>query len=383
MLKYGVKLMLWKNDPTPTGLFAVYLRIRVSGVTKYLSTGIYLADKYWDPRAEQVKEGHPMHAVYNPDLTSRKQMVIRAIVDRQMKGETITAGQVKEQFSKGRNLHNIFDFVAQFSEEVFHKRTASTIDNYRKHALKLEQYHGSKALCFEDITPDYLKKFEADLRKTVGNNYTSSIWSTIRTFFNAAIKRKVITCYPFDEYENPEYEAPVKAYLTLPELARWEKYAEKVKDNPLRQTAAWFLLGCYSGLRISDWLTFDPDTHITGDRILLHAKKNGEQVTMPLSAPLKRAIARIRACPLTIEEPTINRLLKTVAKDPAVKINKHLTTHCARHTFFITICAEQGIGVEVAAELGGITVKVCAENYYRVSNKKIMDETRKAWESLK
>lgn len=29
MLKYHVKLLLWKNDPNPQGLFPVYVRVTI------------------------------------------------------------------------------------------------------------------------------------------------------------------------------------------------------------------------------------------------------------------------------------------------------------------------------------------------------------------
>lgn len=382
-MKYSVKLLLREDKPNEQGLYPIWLRIIINLKPAYISTAHYVPKALWDERTQTVKPGHLQADIINADITSRKTAAMNKIVEAKMKSLPLTAAQVKDFFTRKVDLHNIFDFVEQFSGEVQHKREDSTRENYRKHALKLEQFHGSKNLTFEEITPEYLARFETELRKTVGENYTASIWSTLRTFFNAAKKRRIITCYPFDEYENPVYTPPNKAYLTLTELQRWEAYADQAKDNTHRQTATWFLLGCYSGLRISDWVRFDPEKHVEGDRITLYAKKNGELVTMPISTPLERTIARIRELPLTLEEPMINRTLKLIAKDPDVHINKLITTHVGRHTFAITLCAEMGIGVETCAELMGITVKTCAENYYRVTKTKIMNETRAAWKGLR
>lgn len=102
---------------------------------------------------------------------------------------------------------------------------------------------------------------------------------------------------------------------------------------------------------------------------------------MPVSSPLKRALERIKDIPLEIEEPTINEKLKEIAKE--CEINKRITSHTGRHTFAITMCAEQGISCETCATLMGITIATCSDNYSRVSNIKIEKETITAWEGLK
>lgn len=387
MIKYGVKLLLWENDPNPQGLYPIYIRVTINRDRRYISTGIFLVKKDWDDKAQQVKFTHPLHAQYNPDLTTRRQQVVQLIVNHQVEHKSITAQQVKAHFSGKRNLHNIFDFIDAFIEECRGKKKDSTLENYEKHALRLELFHGSRNLAFEEITPEFLGRYEGHLRdpksedsKGVGGNYIHALWTTMRTFFNAAKRKEIITCYPFNQYENPIYEGTIKEYLTLPELAAWENYADEVTDPFCREVAIFFLLGCYTGLRISDWFAFDINKHIENGRIKIRAKKNDEWVTMPISAPLARNLERMRICPLTVAEPFINRSLKAIAKE--LSIDKHLTTHSGRHSFAITICSDRGISAETCAELMGITIKTCVDNYYRVTNRKIDRETLHAWEGL-
>lgn len=380
-MKYGVKLLLWTNDPNSQGLFPVYLRVTINRDRRYIASGIFLQEKYWDQRTEHVKDGHPMHQVYNPDLTDRKQKVIRFIVEKNMATEAVSAAQVKDFFSRGIDLHNIFDFIDEFKKNVTHKRKGSTLDNYEKFSRKLALFHGSRQLAFEEMNTDFLQRYEDSLRaEGLDGNYIFANFKMLRTFFNAARKRKVITCYPFSEYENPVYEQKDKDFLSLAELDRWEIYADGVTDPSLKQTATYFLLGCYAGFRLSDWLQFDLDTHMTSKRLKLRATKNGEWVTMPITARLKRTLARIAALPLTITEQEMNRSLKDIAK--AVKINKKITTHTGRRTFAATMCAERGISCETAARLMGITIAVCEKSYYRVTQPKIDQECVKAWKGV-
>jgi integrase/recombinase XerD len=380
-MKYSIALLLYTHQANAKGQFPIYIRITINRKQSYIATGHFLDTKYWDKKAEQVRPAHMLSDIINADITTRKQTIIKVIVDHQVKGLQITPSALKAMVATGGDLHNIFEFVESFCKEVQHKREAGTMENYRKHLLVLELFHGSRSLAFEEITHGYLVKFEDHLRNKVvggrdalGGNYIHAIWKTLKTFFNAAKKRGIITCYPFDTYENPTYSAPTKDYLTLKELDLLGSVLEKTSNATLKQTLTYFLLGCYSGLRLSDWLQFGYYEHLKDGRLFLRAKKNGEWVTMPVIGRLAKHLELVRDCPLQITEQEMNRTLKNVGG-----IKKKISTHTGRHTFAITMCAEQGISAETCSELMGITIKTCVDNYYRVTNRKIDKECLGAW----
>lgn len=383
-MKYSVKLILYTHQANGHRQYPIYIRITIDRKQSYISTGHFIDKKYWNEKNEQVKLEHLLAGTINPDITTRKQAAIQRIVEYQVKGQAITAATLKALLTSKTDLHNVFDFTESFIKEVRHKRKGGTLENYRKHLKVLELFHGSRLLVFEEITHSYLVKFEEHLRNPVkdgamkrdalGGNYIHAIWKTLKTFFNAAIKRKVITCYPFETYENPEYAAPIKDYLTLAELDHLESVLDKTGNSTLKQTLTYFLLGCYSGLRLSDWLQFSYNDHVRDGRLFLRAKKNGEDITMPITGRLARHLERVKLTPLQITEQEMNRTLKNVGN-----IKKKITTHTGRHTFAITMCAEQGISAETCAELMGITIKTCVQNYYRVTNRKIDKECLAAW----
>ena len=370
------------------GLRTLYIRITVDRKQTYVKTGVRVFAQNWDGKlvvgvagAEQLNV--KIQTLYNQVL----QNINRSVMEQQ----TITARSVKTAFS-GVNQHNIFEFADSFKDDVSSKREEGTLVNYEKHLRKLEEYHGSRNLMFKDIDVAYLNSYEKYLRKLkvmhnhkpvpMSNNYVALLLRVIRTMFNAAIKQGVVTETPFSTYEFPAYKAPIKDYLTLKELEKWEKYTDEVTNPSLKQSAVYFLLGCYTGLRISDWLRFDLNEHIkdNGSRILLRAKKNGEWVGMKISVPLRRNLKRMEDILLTMKEQTINEKLKEIAATLGIK--KKLTTHSGRHTFAITLCAELGMSVETCAQLMGITVKTCIDNYYRVSRDKIDSSTDAAWADL-
>ncbi len=173
---------------------------------------------------------------------------------------------------------------SSFFKEVQHKRSASTLENYRKHLLRLELYNGGKSLFFEDIDQDWLAKYETTLReenigkdqdRKLSNNYVHTLFKTLKVIFYAAIKKGIITDYPFDRYENPDYVTPVKDYLILEEIAKIEKFADETADPVFKQAVVYFLLGFSTGLRISEWFTFNINENIKDCKVFLRAKSMG------------------------------------------------------------------------------------------------------------
>lgn len=377
--KYTLKLILWTHDSKADNKYPVYLRITIAGERAYLATGISTLKSLWNEKDEQIKGGKNT-ADLNAQIHDFKSRVLRKITDIQLEGKTITAKQLKNLFAIA-DLNNLFEFTEQFIKEVQHKREAGTLENYRKHLLKLEQYVGSRNIAFEEITPQWLGKYEHSLRaEGLSNNYVHALFKTLKLVFNAAIKKKIISEYPFDQYENPVYKAPVKDYLTLDEIKKWEELIPEIKDPSVLESAIYFLLGIATGLRVSDWKTFDPEKHIKNGSVLLQAKKNGEWVSMPVNQILERNIERMKEHPLTIDEHTVNRKLKFIADKLGIK--KRLTCHSARHTFAIEICANRGLSVEVTASVMGISIETAIENYYKVTQRKINEEVLRAWQGL-
>ncbi len=385
-----VALVLRGNNNAIEGsILTVYVRIILNRKPSYISTKVKITRKQWDVK-NSVVVSHPSAQQFNVKIRNVYNKVLQNINKQDMEGSSYTSKSLKSVFGSN-DQHNIFNFVEKYSKDVRSKRELGTITNYDKHVRKLEEFHGSRNLTFEEIDVDFLNRYENYLRTEgkvgkikedmgLGNNYVHLLLRTLRTFFNAARKQKIITVYPFDTYEFPSYQAKIKDYLTLSELAMWESFADETPNGVLKQTAIYFLLGCYTGLRISDWKVFSIEKHIVDNRLLLRATKNKEWVSMEISKPLARTINRIKQTPLTIEEPTLNEKLKVIAGK--LGIMKKLTSHSGRHTFAITLCAEMGMSSENCANLMGITVKTCIDNYYRVTRDKLDSATRHAWKNL-
>lgn len=381
MNKYTVKLILWTHNAGKNGLFPVYLKTTMNRKTSYKATGHFTTEKNWDAKAERLRGG-PNATLINARLSKIKSEWEEKLITTQLRGIYLSAGQLKKSFKT--DYTNIFTYVEVLIERG--KKSPSTFENYRKHLKKLETFAGDKSLTFESINPTFLHNYEVWLRSNInhrkeGNNYVHALWKTLKTWFNSAKREGLITNYPFDQYENPTYVSPDKDFLTLQELQKVEVFADTCTDPVLRETAVYFLFGCYSGLRVSDWFQFDKAKHIKDGKLRLRpAKTKNKWVEMIISKPLARNLKRMDCVPLILAEPTLNEKLKTIAGK--LEINKHITTHSGRHTFAVTICLGNRLSSETSAELMGITLQTFVANYSQVTQVKIDTETRAAWSDL-
>lgn len=357
----------------------IYLRIYVDGKRTIKSTGHSIEKKHWDKDKELIKSTNRIASHINADLTTKKNELYKTLISDQVSGKVVSVGTIKKSMRPG-DAANFFQYVEGWVPTVRNKRSEGTLKNYTKHLKKLEEFVGSKNLAINDITPDFLSRYENHLRETVGNNYTHGLIKTLRTFINAAKKEKLVAEYPFEAYEFPRYNSPAKDYLTAEQLKKWETLIPELKGSVLYNAATWFFFACYCGLRISDWYQFDRK-HVEGDFIRLDATtKTKTPVVMPISKPLRRAIDLVLETELTDREQKINEKLKVIGEK--LKIKKHITTHTGRHTFAVTICLGNKVTSETAARLMSITLETFVNNYSQVTDEKIKRETAEAWGNL-
>jgi hypothetical protein len=104
-------------------------------------------------------------------------------------------------------------------------------------------------------------------------------------------------------------------YLTQQEL----KKIIKAKHSGERQIARdWFLIGCYTALRISDLKVLD-ERKVFGDFLVLTTEKTDERVEIPVHPTVKSIIQRYKGFPPAMSDVDINREIKEVAKQAGIK----------------------------------------------------------------
>ena len=224
-----------------------HIRICISryGQTAMLSSGVSVLPKQWD--GHHVV-GHPDKVVLNAILSSKLAAANRTIVERTLDGrlDGKTAkeimdiikeeldpeyAQLKEQQRQEADKEQ-GSFFFFFTNYVSRKANAGTRQLYTDTLNKVRAFCEEELiepmdLRYEDVTKDWLNRFESFCLKTQRQNTASRHLRDIRAVFNAAIDDGMTSYYPFRKFKIKKEETRDKAFSAkkLRELFNHECYA--------------------------------------------------------------------------------------------------------------------------------------------------------------
>jgi integrase len=194
---------------------------------------------------------------------------------------------------------------------------------YRQAITLLERYEDNKkvALTFEMIDMSFYNSFKAFLEKenfglkTIGKHIKS-----IKTFMNYAVSEGYTTSL---KYKNSSFklgkELTTEIYLSEAELK--EMHIKDLSKYPmLEHVRDVFLIGCYTGQRVSDYNNLSKDDIVTMDGVQYFKfvqeknRKQGKVVMCPITKEIKEIMDKRYAGvpPPPIKDQYINEQIKDV-----------------------------------------------------------------------
>jgi integrase len=198
-----------------------------------------------------------------------------------------------------------------------------------------------------------------------------------------AREEKLLKINPMDDFKAfPKYRDPKKEYLTRDQLQLIEEFAKSDQSKARRELETkarrfatwWFLIGCYTGLRYSDMITFDKRKDIHNGRLVKENIKTGEIISLPFRGKIKELFEQVGYKPLNIQNQPYNRILKLIAKKCEIDIR--MTAHTSRHSFAM-LAANAQIDIGTTAKMLGHTSTRHTKVYYKYSNNTIDDAINK------
>lgn len=161
--------------------------------------------------------------------------------------------------------------------------------------------------------------------------------NNLKIVLNHAHKEGKHTNLEFKKFEVPK-ENVYNIYLSEQELIliyklrSLPKYLEKARDL--------FMIGCWTGMRVSNYLNIDPELNIDlkKNRITAIVNKNGPRVTIPIHWIILEIIKKYDGLPKSISDQKLNKYLKDMGQ--AAKLNEKI----------ITVRTENGKRVESVKE---------------------------------
>lgn len=262
---------------------------------------------------------------------SRLDLVFKDIqLQGRLHGKPVTKAVVESAFNKalGRNLASskFFDVIDNIIDERESgkeltkdgKRFAEeTIRGYRHTRDNL--YKFDPRMRFEAITLDTYKELIAFFNEKHDHaiNSIGKIIKNWKVFLRAAKKRGAHDnlIYLDEDFRVPDEETD-DVYLSEAELKTI--YEKHYVTDTLDLVRDWFIIDCFTGLRISD-IQMLSDEHILKDRIRLVNEKTDTKVVIPIHPYVKAILKKHKGLPRKITDQKMNENIKKVCEIAGIK----------------------------------------------------------------
>lgn len=313
------------------------------------SSDVFLPEKvnpaYWDKEDQKLRtdSGVPVddrneNQSINTRLAEYKLQAQKIFDLRRLNDEPANHATVAEDLRfkiKGEmpKRKDFWGFVDQFIEqkkqlkgEVKSDRN-SIINSYLQSVdllMEYEKIYGP--LSFKSFNAGMYANLMALMRDKKGykiNNAGKHI-KVIRTFLNGAIKAKVTkedeykSTFKFIESESHEI------YLNYDEIDAIANL--RLDDEKYGTQRDLFIVGCYTGLRYSDFGTLKPHSFVDGRYIQKMQQKGGKKVFIAIHPNLKPILEKYDyRLPKVAPNGLMNRYLKEIGEDAGITDNIYYT----------------------------------------------------------
>ncbi|MDP3445004.1 MAG: site-specific integrase, partial [Ignavibacteria bacterium] len=245
---------------------------------------------------------------------------------------------------------------------------------------------GKSDVRFQEVTPMFLKDFEVYLKIEGGccNNSAVKYLSNLKKIVRIAMANGWLKGNPYAGVSFRMDEVDV-AYLDEKELKRLMN--KKFDIERIEQVKDVYLFCCFTGLAFIDVKSLCKKDLIEIDGQWWIKKKRSKTKNwfqVPLLEPAVRILEKYedniicltsgKLLPV-LSNQKMNAYLKEIAD--LAGINKHLSTHTARHTFATTVTLSNQVSMKVVSKMLGHSSLKMTEKYARVVDELIEKDMRK------
>lgn len=292
-IKFIIRDMESENEQT------IYVSSRFGRNEKLMyATTLKIEPQFWDEKKQRVKNSKYCinKDELNAALTSIESKLNLFITDAATKGNPVTKDELKNllDIHFGKKIAAAYDFHSFFEEfirlcdtRVSPHRGGQTIDyktkrEYARTYYYIQEYEKKRKvhLEFRSITQSFFNDFVAFLQE-LGLS-TNTIWHktvSLKAVMKAANEQELTDNTKYQLFKNVSEESQAIALSEdeLDMLARFD-FSHSAR---LERTRDLFLVGCWTGLRFSDFTRIRQE-NIKDGMITIQQQKTNEFVTIPL-----------------------------------------------------------------------------------------------------
>jgi integrase len=413
---------------------AITVRFYVSGNKdlKYL-TQLIVPKKYWDSKKQRVKVANdfPDAHIINDSLIKLEAHIMLEHNSAYVRGEDIDGDWLRKcillHFNRPKyELENkqrleretyFYSFAKYFFDEIIDKGlwkdarkkvaiSRKSVDGYGTTMYLLEKYveETKDNVKLKDVNVAFCERFTNWMQsKSYRTNYISKNIGRIRFFMLRAEEAELEVNREFKSraFSAPT-EATVSTYLNLDEIKKIHLHKFEF-DSAFDVIRDWLVIGCFTGLRVSDFLSRLSNKNLDGDIIQLKTGKTGTNVAIPLHPYIKTILAKRNGeFPRTYSDQKFNKIVKDVCmlagidneifsdiydKETGRKQQgvapKYLavSSHICRRSFATNHFGNPLISTDVIMKVGGWKTESAFLKYLRKTNTESAEQLKAYWDS--
>lgn len=395
-----------KNRQKQNGEYPIYLRITNNRKHKYLSTGLSVKKKHWNPESEEIRRSHDNYKTLNESLDLITEQANQALNDAKKQGKE-SAQSVKDKL-KMNSEADFFSIADEYLKDLIADRKLQQKKNFEVLLNKVENFEKNRFLDFERIDVKYLDKFERFLKVEYENglNTIHKNFKLFKIVIKRALKSGLIDADPFIHFEGGKRgKTKPKVKLTIKQIHKIEALELK-PDSWEWHVRNAFLFSFYSGgIRFGDICCLKWK-NVKNGKLYYKMNKNEKPFSTELNDYQKEILSRYSGASNEFIFPFLNNHkdysdlmnlqqdintnnvrvngkkkknketgLKLIAK--MAGIDENVSFHVSRHSFAQYAVSERGLDVyELMQTLRHSKIET-TQSYLKSLNEELADKAMK------
>ena len=401
------------NKPDQNGRCLVLLYFSYSGKRLVVTTNESIHPKNWNRKSQRAKGSMMGSLEFNAKLDHFSESVNGMYRRAQLDDKVIKRDDLKRRIAEIVNRTDesrskkkgLFDFIEQFANDSQGVKETATITQYRTALNHLRQFASnvlakSEDLAFEEVDLDFYSKFVSYLTLDLGfsKNTVGKYVKTLKVFMNEATERGLNENLSFKSRKFKVISEDTDAiYLNEDEIRRL--YSLNLStNNRLDKARDIFIIGCWTGLRFSDFNQVKAE-NIRNGKLVLRTTKTDQIIVIPLHSIVLEILEKYEYnLPHVISNQKLNVYLKELGElvgfDEIISITKTvggmasrksykkfelLTTHTARRSF-ATNQYLRGIPSRLIMMITGHKTEKSFLKYIKVSAEQEAERLQAMWD---
>lgn len=410
-----VKLVINKNTIKINGTTPVYLQYSYSSEKRTLiHTNIFISPADWNFDKTEVRRSAENYTFLNDTLKTYKYQIEFIVREAKSKGIYPTTDFVRMEFDRflktGKKITSdgktFYDFYETFCIESKERIQKDSLKSYHALTKNLQAYekYSKTPITFQIISQDFYESFVGFLRNDLilkdgqigmAENTIGKQIKTLKTFLNYAFKKKWTETFDisFLKVLTEDIDA---IFLDEDELTQIYEY-KFLNESALEVVRDWLIVGCYTGLRFSDFSRLKQH-NFKANYIQSYQKKlKGSSVIIPYHPRVRAIVEKYKYCLPKINYNDFNAQLKELGKrisidSPISIVHKKkmvvdetiykkyelMSTHICRRSFCTNLYIE-GVPPQTIMMISGHKTERAFRKYIRIDNLMAAMEVQKVW----